>query len=79
MSQTLDPLLRDLIGWVARSPRPYGDVMGAWRTSCPRLPVWEEAIDRGYVTRQPVDGLGLCVVATDEGRRFLRTDAPASL
>ena len=30
-----DPLLRDLVEWVSRSPRRYDDVMEAWRTSCP--------------------------------------------
>jgi len=25
--------------------------MDAWRTSCPKLPVWEEANARGLVTR----------------------------
>lgn len=35
-----DPLLRDLVQWVSRSPRPYADVMDAWRTSCPRLTIY---------------------------------------
>jgi D-3-phosphoglycerate dehydrogenase / 2-oxoglutarate reductase len=26
-------------------------VLEAWRTSCPRLPVWEEATDRGFIVR----------------------------
>ena len=47
MSQTLDPLVRDLVAWIAHEPRCYADVLDAWRTSCPRLPVWEEAVDRG--------------------------------
>lgn len=42
MPDTLQPLVDDLLEFVA-TPRPYTEVMEAWRTSCPRLPVWEEA------------------------------------
>lgn len=72
MADTLTPLIADLVEWVARGPRPYGEVIEAWRTSCPRLPVWEEAVDRGLVAfaRGP-DG-GRDVLATDQGRHFLR-------
>jgi hypothetical protein len=47
-------------------------VIETWRTSCPRLTVWEDAVDRGYVTRQPVAGQGVRVAITDRGARFLR-------
>ena len=56
MPDPVDALLRDMLGWLAREPRPYGEVMEAWRTSCPRLPVWEEANDRGFLTSEIVDG-----------------------
>ena len=57
MTDTLDPLVRDLIAWIGRG-RPYPDVMDAWKTSCPRLPVWEEATRRGLLacSRDP-DGV----------------------
>lgn len=51
----LDPveaLILDFIEWLAAAPRDYAETMGAWRTSCPRLPVWEEAVERGYVVRR---------------------------
>jgi hypothetical protein len=67
----LEPLLLDLLEWVARETRSYADVMEAWRTSCPRLPVWEEAIDRGFLQRTG-GGRSAPVVLTDAGRRFLR-------
>jgi hypothetical protein len=72
MSNTLDPLVLDLVEWVAKEPRPYADVIDAWRTSCPRLTVWEEACDRGLVARKPVDGRGTIVEVTASGTRFLR-------
>ena len=72
MSNILDPLVLDLVEWVAKEPRPYADVIDAWRTSCPRLTVWEEACDRGLVARRPVDGRGTIVEVTASGARFLR-------
>ena len=47
----LDPLILDLVEWCAREPRRYADVIDAWRTSCPRLTVWEDATERGLLTR----------------------------
>ncbi|QDJ12232.1 hypothetical protein HVPorG_05065 (plasmid) [Roseomonas mucosa] len=46
MSDVLEPLLLDLLESLALRPRPYDEVMDAWRTSCPRLPVWEMALER---------------------------------
>jgi hypothetical protein len=40
-----EALVRQLLGWVAERPRTYDEAMDAWRTSCPRLPVWEDAVD----------------------------------
>jgi hypothetical protein len=48
---TVESLLLDLLEWIGPTSRPYADVMDAWRTSCPRLPVWEEANRRGLVVR----------------------------
>lgn len=72
MGQPLDPLVLDLVEWVAKEPRPYSAVIDAWRTSCPRLTVWEDAVDRGLVKRQPVEGQPMRVVVTETGEAFLR-------
>ena len=71
MSETVEPLLVDLVEFVAREERPYLEVMDAWRTSCPRLPVWEEANARGLVTRVRSDRGEWLVRATPEGRAFV--------
>jgi hypothetical protein len=55
MSETLRPLILDLVAFVAERPRPYAEVLDAWRTSCPRLTVWEDAVEQGLVTLQ--DGM----------------------
>lgn len=66
-----ESLILDLVEWVAQKPRPLDDVMEAWRTSCPRLPVWEDAVDRGFVTREPAEGKGRIVCVSVAGRAFL--------
>ncbi|HJU21629.1 MAG TPA: 3-phosphoglycerate dehydrogenase [Casimicrobiaceae bacterium] len=47
----VEPLTFDLLEWIGSDARPHAEVMDAWRTSCPRLPVWEEAHARGYIDR----------------------------
>jgi hypothetical protein len=69
MSETSDALVLDLVEWVAREPRLYTEVIETWRTSCPRLTIWEDAVDRGYVARQPVKGRGVQVAITEGGAR----------
>jgi hypothetical protein len=72
MGQPLDPLVLDLVEWIAKEPRPYAAVIDAWRTSCPRLTVWEDAVDRGLVKREPVAGQAMRVTVTATGQEFLR-------
>lgn len=70
MTESLDPLIADLVEWVAREPRPYREVIEVWRTSCPRLTVWEDAEERGLVQRALVGGVAH-VVATHAGLGFI--------
>lgn len=72
MAYTLDPLILDLVEWCAREPRAYSEVIEAWRTSCPRLTVWEDAIDRGLLVRKSAKGHGTFIKVTAKGREFLR-------
>ena len=48
----IDPLVFDLLEWLAIQPRAYSEAMEVWRTSCPRLTIWEDAVDLGYVVRR---------------------------
>jgi hypothetical protein len=72
MTETTDALVLDLVEWIGREPRLYSEVIETWRTSCPRLTIWEDAVDRGYVAREPVAGRGVCVAITESGAKFLR-------
>ncbi len=75
MTDIKDPLIHDLVLWCDRSPRTYAEVLEAWRTSCPRLTVWEDAIERGLLETRPSgsDVRGLMVVVTDRGRTWLKS------
>ena len=72
MVDTTDPLVLDLIEWIAREPRLYSEVIATWRRSCPRLTTWEDAVDRGYVAREAVAGFGVIVTVTEDGEKLLR-------
>jgi D-3-phosphoglycerate dehydrogenase / 2-oxoglutarate reductase len=74
----VDSLVLDLLEWIGTSPRPYGEVLEAWRTSCPRFPVWEEANERGFVVRLADPGQERLVSVSDAGRRYLRAGRPAA-
>jgi hypothetical protein len=71
MTQTVAVLILDLLEWVARRDRSYEETMDAWRTSCPRLPVWEDATDRGLVSVEQATH-GLVVRVTPVGLAFLK-------
>jgi hypothetical protein len=70
VSETVDALLCDLLAWLARDARSYDELMEAWRTSCPRLPVWEDANELGFVEQTRADGHAM-VRITPAGREFL--------
>ncbi len=67
----VEALIHDLLDWLAQRERTYEEVMAAWRTSCPKLPVWEDAIDRGLVVND-----GGIVRITPAGRALLKGHKP---
>ncbi len=73
----VEALILDLLTWLATRERTYDEVMEAWRTSCPRLPVWEDATDRGLVTRKEINGRSI-VALSPSGRALLNARATAT-
>ena len=71
MSGTLDSLTMDFLAWLAAGPRPYAEVMDVWRHLCPRLTIWEDAIDAGLVAHQTQPGQPPMVGLTTKGQRTL--------
>jgi hypothetical protein len=74
MSDPVEALILELLEWLGPRPRPYADVIDAWRTSCPRLPVWEEADARGLLARGHEEGVGATISVSATGRGWLAAD-----
>ena len=72
---TVESLILDLLEWLTTGERTSDAVMAAWRTSCPKLPVWEDATDRGLVATQRVNGRSM-VRVTASGRALLESCRP---
>jgi hypothetical protein len=64
-------LILDLLEWIGPRSRPYAEVLEAWRTSCPRLPIWEEANGRGFVECLHEQGHASVVIVTPLGLAHL--------
>jgi hypothetical protein len=39
----------ELLAWIAERPRTYPETLEVWKSSCPRLTVWEDALSDGLV------------------------------
>src|SRR5262245_29276030 len=72
----LDALVLDLVEWCLIQPRPYAEVTEAWRTTCARLPIWEEAVERGLIVSEMVSSGGVLVNVTPAGQAFLTRCRP---
>jgi hypothetical protein len=70
--RSMDALTLQLLTWLSDRPRRYGETMEAWHTTCPRMPVWEDAISAGLIQ---IDGAGgtreRAVRLTARGRALL--------
>ncbi len=71
-----ESLILDLLEWIGPFARPYVEVLDAWRTSCPRFPVWEEARERGFVELQRDSVRGECVAVSVVGAEHLWASRP---
>jgi hypothetical protein len=68
-------LMRQFLAWVDEQPRSYAETMAAWRTTCPRLSVWEDATLEGLVRLTGVAGGATMVELTERGRVVLAAAA----
>jgi D-3-phosphoglycerate dehydrogenase len=75
MTDTVENLILDLIDWVERRERTYQETLDAWRTSCPRIPVWEDATERRLVEAASANGRSI-VRATSAGLAFRNEKRP---
>lgn len=80
MDHPLRLLTLQFLDWVALRPRTYAEAMDAWRTSCPRLPAWEDAVDAGLVVVEAAPGQAMgqaAVRLTARGQAACRASQPA--
>ena len=79
MSDPARALTLQFLAWIANGERTYAEAMDAWRSSCPRLSIWEDAIIDGLVK---FDGGATRdhsrVTLTPKGRALLRADQSGS-
>lgn len=74
-SETVENLILDLLEWLTLRDRTYAEAIDAWRTSCPRLPIWEEATDRGFLFTE-ARGVDSIVRVSLTGSAFLKQRRP---
>jgi hypothetical protein len=72
MQTALTPTTREFLAWIDVRPRTYAEAMDAWRTSCPRLSAWEDALGDGLIEVARGPRLADCAVTlTARGRAVL--------
>jgi len=57
-----------LLVWIAERSRSYAETIEVWKTSCPRLSVWEDALAEDLVRIERG-----CVLLTAAGGELLTT------
>jgi hypothetical protein len=65
-NDSINPLTVELLVWISSRPRTYAETIEAWRSNCPRDPVWDDALVAGLVQTN-----GLEVGLTARGRALL--------
>jgi hypothetical protein len=70
-------LMIQFLEWIGDRPRSYADVLDAWRSSCPRHPVWEDALIEELVAYEKDNARTLRL--TQKGEALLRREAQARM
>lgn len=72
MKDPTQSLTLQLLEWIGNQPRSYAQVLEAWRTTCPRLSIWEDACADGLIQWEATRQL---VSVSAKGKRFLLNSA----
>jgi hypothetical protein len=71
MPESVTLLMREFLSWIASRPRTYAETIDAWRTSCPGLTIWEDALIDGLIQIERNGSLQRSeVIVTMRGREF---------
>jgi hypothetical protein len=49
MQQVTEALTLQFLAWIGERPRSYAEAMDAWRSTCPRLSIWDDAVRGGRI------------------------------
>src|SRR5262249_6501637 len=74
MAEPVSLIMLQFLAWVADRPRTRADVMEAWRSTCPRLSVWEDSVIEGLVSLNSRGDVSL----TPGGRASLAASAASA-
>ena len=74
MHEAVSPLTLEFLTWISGRPRTYAETMEAWRSNCPRHPVWDDAMNEGLVRviADPDTSSQQIVVLTPKAHALLR-------
>jgi hypothetical protein len=75
MPESISPLTIEFLTWLASRPRTYAETMEAWRSHCPRHPVWDDAVSDGLVQILRAEGSARqeIVALTPKGKSLLES------
>ncbi len=68
---TTSALTFDLLEWIASGPRSYDETIEAWKTSCPHLSIWDDAVTDGLVAIVSDGTVPARVTLTESGEALL--------
>lgn len=72
MSETVSLLMVEFLTWISNHHRTYDEAAEAWRSTCPRQTIWEDAFIDGFVQVMTGDTPDRCeVTLTHRGRAIL--------
>ena len=79
MSEPMSLLMLEFLTWVSSRRRTYAEAMEAWRSTCPRHTVWEDALIDGLIQVES-DGAphSFEVALTSRGRAILEENGHKS-
>jgi hypothetical protein len=69
MDRPHDALTLQMLDWIAHGMHSYTEVLDVWKSSCPRLTIWQDACIDGLIESAP--GMSGVVSLTEKGRNLL--------
>ena len=73
MPESVSLLTLEFLAWIDSRPRTYAEAIEAWRSTCPRHPVWDDALIEGLIRIESAETMDRSVVIlTPRGKALIR-------